>query len=377
MAIENDDTTDETPAGGDETPAEPTTMLQAIGDALAPTIPAETPAGDETTDETPADEEVDPDELEADDQTAEDGTTVDKNGRRHGPDGKLLPNQSADTGKNPDGTPKDGTGKGAKADPVNDPIPEDIKGRTRERMTALIDTVKAKDEIIGNQGVVIDAVKQTGATPEEFANSIKYMGLCRSDKPEDLKAARDMIMGELESIALKLGEPTPGVDFLKNHADLQEMVNNGQITQDIAEETARLRTAHTRKAEQTQRQQETQQQTEQQATEARANATTSLNELGQTLSENDPLFEAKMKLMPDLKAMGARLPPAQWRGAFMAAYKAAGETLSKRQNGGAPVAKVAAKPGQPLRANKSPSGGQSAQPKSILEAVTAAVQSAG
>lgn len=383
MAVE-DETTDETTPEG-ETPE--TSLSDAINDALAPTLP-ETPVVDD------ADETTEDDELEGDDEdeTNEDGTP-----RARGPDGKFLPKTvapaKAGEGAGKDGKPGAGEQKlgpdgkplaadKKAADPVNDPIPDEVKGRTRERMQSLITSVKQKDEHIQLQDQLRASIEDTGASPEEFGAMLGYMRWVHSDKPEDLRQARELLMSELEGISLKLGEAAPGVDFLSKFPDLQEKVNNGQIDIETAQELAitRQRTAVDTQKRTTQ---QTAEQTAAAATAERNGAIAELNELGKTLSTADPDFDTKHEMLkPIINALG-QLPPKQWKSAFTNAYKAiTPQQVARYQaTGVAPVA--AAKPGQkpatnqPLRANKVPTGGQQKQATSLLDAVSAAVDAAG
>lgn len=383
MAVENETPEDETPEGGEG--AAETSLLDSINEALAPTLP-ETPVVDDEG----ADDE---DELEGeDDETNEDGTPRERDPAT----GKFLPKTNApakagegaagagkDAGKlGPDGKPLPVADKKA-ADPVNDPIPDEVKGRTRERMQSLIATVKEKDEHIAIQNQLVDAISATGATEAEFGAMLGYMKWIHSDKPEDLRQARDLLMAELEGLSLKLGEAAPGIDFLAKFPDLQEKVNNGQITTEDAKEIAlhRQRTS----VETTRRtMQQTQEQTAAAATAARNAGIAELNELGKTLNETDPDFATKHEILKPILSSLGQLPPAKWKAAFTSAYKAiTPQQVARFQATGnaAPAAgaKLGQKPAgnQPLRGNKVPTGGQDRQATSLLDAVNAAIDAAG
>ena len=395
MALENEETTtDETPEGGEAT--ELPSLFDAITDAIEPTLPEATQDDsdvdeetDEVTDET--DEDETDEEAEA---TDGDGVTVDARGRKHGPDGKLLP--ADDKAKAGDGAGKDGVKLGPdgkplvddksaakKTDPVNDPIPDEVKGRTRERMQSLITAVKEKDQMIETQHQLFDSIKSTGASPEEFGAMLGYMRWVHSDKPEDLKQAKELLLSELRGISLKLGEAAPGVNFLAEHPDLQEQVNNGQILQSAAEEIAIHRTRTKNETERRTADQEREAATQAANTE-RTNAIAELDGLGKTLNETDPDFAVKHAILKPVLASLGQLPPKQWKAAFTQAYKAidAEEIAAYKARRAAPAA-GAAKPGQkvvqgqPLRANKVPTGGQNRQPTSLLDAVSAGIDAAG
>jgi len=315
----------------------------------------------------------------------------DQQAEKHGADGKLLP--ADDNGKAGEGTGKgDAAGKlgpdgkplpvaddgkgGKKADPVNDPIPEDVKGRTRERMTSLIAAVKEKDEMIGIQNQLFDSIQSTGATPQEFGAMLGYMRWVHSEKPEDLKQARELLLSELEGSSLKRGEAAPGVDFLSKFPDLQEKVNNGQITVDDANEMA-LHRQRTKVQTDRTTAQRTQEETTQNATAERNAAIKELNELGASLNATDPDYAAKHAMLKPMLDVLGTMPPKQWKAAFMSAYKAL--KLPAAGTGVTPPAGGGNKPpaNQPLRGNKVPSGGSVRAPTSMFDAISAAIDSAG
>lgn len=373
---------DGTPAGDE--PVVETSLLDSINEALAPTLPD--PVADE-----PTEEGDDEDELETEEETTdEDGTTVDKNGRKHGPDGKLLPadqQPKAGEGAAKGDVPKLGADgkplvddKAKKADPVNDPIPDEVKGRTRERMTSLISTVKSQGEMITTQNQLFDSIQSTGASPEEFGAMLGYMRWVHSEKPEDLKQARDLLLSELEGLSLKLGEAAPGINFLAKFPDLQAQVDAGQITTETAQELALHRQRST--VETSRRtQQQTTEQTAAAATAARNNGIAELNALGKTLSQTDPEFDTKHEILKPILTSFGELPPARWKAAFTNAYKAiTPQQVARFKATGEPASAVVPKKGaanQPLRGGKVPSGGQARQPTSLLDAISAAVDEAG
>lgn len=363
MADETTETTETLPEGGaPETPAATPSLSDAITAALEPTLPAAEPVTPPEGEEIPAEgaETEGEEEIDLDD------------GLERNPDGTFKAKPKTDAAKPGETPPVDDKAK--KPDAVNDPIPDEIKGRTRERMQSLIATVKEKDETIAVQNQLFDSIKNTGATPEEFGAMVGYMRWVHSDKPEDLRQARDLLLSELEGISLKLGETAPGIDFLSKFPDLQEAVNNGQITVDHANELAmgrqRIKVTNDRTAAQ-----QTQEQQTQAATAERNAAITELNSLGQTLQQTDPQYAAKhAALAPALKALGM-LPPKQWKAAFMAAYKAVEVPAATPASATAPAQKPSGN--QPLRANKSPSGSSTKQAGSMLDAISAAIDAAG
>lgn len=358
MADENTPTEEQTP--------EPT-ILDAITTALEPILPkVEEPVA------APDDAEVPDEELEADDDESEDDEGADGADRARGPDGKFLPKGDKTPVKDEpklgaDGKPIAKVDEKAAvkkdADPVNDPIPEELKGRTRERITSLVGLVKDKDALIEQQNQVFDTIKNTGATPEEFGAMIAYMRWTHTDDPAQLTQARDMLQRELRAVSLKLGTPTAGVDFLADHPELMTAVNNGQITMEHAQELAIQRTRVKQTADAAAAR-TSEASTTQAATAERNGAIAELNTLGKELSKSDPHYDHKyQQLKPLLESLGM-LPPKQWKAAFQRAYaQIPAPTV-------AAVTPPAPKPGdRPLRANKSPSGGSAAKPSNMMEAM--------
>lgn len=268
--------------------------------------------------------------------------------------------------------------KAKPADPINDPIPAQVSERTRARITTLVANVKARDaeitkrdEVIKEQAELVQAIQETNSTPEEFGAMLQYMKLINSDNLEDKRAAFGVMVKELQHLANELGETVPGTNPLQAHPDLVQAVQAGKITPEHAQElaAARLRTqAHNQHTERKTATQQAQAEAESAVTAARGK----LNTIGQYLSEKDPNYAAKYAvIVPMLRPVLAKLPPAQWEAAFLDAYKnlalpnAAATTI------------VAPKPqNQPLRANKQPSGSSSKAPTSMAEAIGFGLDSA-
>lgn len=249
-------------------------------------------------------------------------------------------------------------------DPVNDPIPDGLKKETRERMQSLVSIAKETQAQVEKQQVLFDAIANTGANADQFGMMLGYMRAANSDKPEDLQFAYDMLTGELRAVAVKLGKPIPGVDLVAEHKDLQEAVDAGTLSRDLANEMAVHRA---RKADQTARTAVTQQ-TTQQAQQERVAGVQALNDLEETLQAVDPLYaQKKAVVLKQLNGQLGKSPPGTWVKTFREAY-------NKVQI--APPVKSAVQPGnkqQPLRTNKQPTGQGAKQPSSAKEAMDAAL----
>ena len=279
----------------------------------------------------------------------------------------------------PDGKPADAPAadekpadKPAEADPVNDPIPDEIKGRTRERMETLVSRVKETtqelEKVRANHDEFMGMITATQASPEQFGTVLDYLGAVNSGDPEQRRGAMKILQDEIAALSQMLGEPVAGVDLLKDHQDLKDAVEIGDISQEHANELAAARNA---RATAQRRQQETQQ-TQQQASEqqrAFAQGKADLNAVEAELSAKDPHYAAKRAvLIETLKPVMARLHPKDWAETFRQAYAAV-------QVPATPAA-PARTTQQPLRARQG-AGGQEKAPGSLEEAISMGIERAG
>lgn len=263
---------------------------------------------------------------------------------------------------------------------IDDPIPPTAAPKTKERMETLIGLVKDKDSQIAQHQQFVDQIAATGASPQEFSTMMSYMTAVHSDNREHLVLAQKLLLSELEGISLKLGEAAPGVDFLAKYPDLLQQVERGEIRREAAQELALTRTRaaaeKAQKADTTARNNETAA-----ATKARNDAQTELTTLGNELfAKHGAEYTRRYAILePALEALGM-LPPNQWKAAFLRAYNAIPAAAAVTPNAkpvtpaapAVPVVKPAG--GQPLRANKTPSGESAAGPKSLAEAIDAALK---
>lgn len=260
-----------------------------------------------------------------------------------------------------------------KADPVNDPIPKDLKKDTQERIRTLIDTTKAvtaeRDEIKQNFDFMVNGIQQTGATPQQYGETLSWLALFNSQDPKQQEKALELVETVAERLATLLGRERVVGDPLGAHADLKDAVAKGQITAQYAKEIARTRNGQAFRSEiNTTATQEQQRQS--QAAEEERQGRAALTELEATLQATDPDYARKKAiLVPALKPIMVTVPWSQKKDKFLAAYKAV-------QLPAAPKPKVNGTPvNQPLRAGKQPAGGQTKQPSSMLEAISGALGS--
>lgn len=274
-------------------------------------------------------------------------------------------------------------------DHVNDPIPKELSERTRERITSLASMVKEKDATIENQGNLINAVISTGASPDQFAGIITYLRNLNSTNPADLELCLKDMDNMRQNIAMRLGKPVAGVDFVAEHPDLVQKVHYGQLSKEDAQEIAVNRARAKMQTETATRAREAA--AAKTASEAEvATGQKELNELGDILSASDPAYKVKYDaIMPALLAELRTTPPSQWRSKFLTAYKGykaparAAAPAVPADNGMVRDPQtgrfVPVRHGTPERPGAPGGGGGNvkAAPKSLREAIEAGLSGAG
>jgi hypothetical protein len=279
--------------------------------------------------------------------------------------------------RNPDGTwkkvePKEEAKKEPakkEKDPINDPIPKDLKKETSERIRTLIDTAKTvtaeRDQIKQDFDYLIKGVEATGTSPEQYGETLSWLALFNSRDPTQQEKALELVETVAERLATLLGKERVVGDPLAAHADLADAVKKGQITPQYAKEIARTRNGQQFRTELTTNAQ-TQEQQRQEAQREEQQGRNALTELENTLRASDPDYERKKAvLVPALKPLMAAIPWAQRKDKFLEAYK--NVQLPK------PSAPAKVPANQPMRAGKQPAGGQTKAPSSMLEAVSGAL----
>lgn len=296
--------------------------------------------------------------------------------RERGPDGKFVKKEAA---KEPATDPN--AAKEAKApkgkDIVNDPIPQGLKKETTERIQGLIQAVKTKDQertaAIQDRDMLVKMVEDTGSSPEQYGAALNYLKMVNAKDAANAPAAIKFLQEELSYWSKLSGTPVPGVDLLAGHADLQQHVANGTMTEETATElaAARARTATQTQIQNTQRQQQQQETARAQAVEQ---GRVALNAIGAQLQKSDPQFAAKYAILKvALKPAMNQLDPSKWAETFQSAYDAL--VLPK-----APAPSQTKVPGvpsnQPMRP-RTPSGGAAKAPGSLLEAINMGLENVG
>jgi hypothetical protein len=348
--------------------------LDAINEALGVTE-----SGDEELEH--GDDEVSADDTESatddgdseDESTGDETTEDDADADSEDEEGEQTDEEKAAAAKaaksefNADGTRKEPGKK--KPDPINDPIPKDLKKETSERMRSLITMAKEKDtalaKVQGDFDTFVNGIRASGSSPEQYGEAISWLSLFNSPKVEDRTKAYELVNDVADRMATMLGIDRASADPLAGHADLIAAVKANPATMAMAKEIARNRNASklTGDINANVRQQ---QQTQEQAQAEHEQAKVDLNAFDAEMRLKDPLYDAKRKLIvPILQPLFKTIPKSQWAAAYKEAYAQARVQPKGKLNGGG-----AAK-GQPLRGNKNPAGGRAREPANALEAMNA------
>lgn len=256
-------------------------------------------------------------------------------------------------------TPKPASAKPEGEDDLS--VPDDLKGRTRERFEKLTTTLKETRQQAQQATEYAqrwrDTIESTKAPPEAVGETLEILRLIHSGDPAQMGQALDKLEAARANLAKALGRDLPGVDPLADHADLAAEVERGELNRQRALELARIRAA-----EQAQRNQSQQQTAAQQREQAIEQGALAVDQLLADLKRTDASYAARMGvLQPMLRTIAANTPPERWVAAVREAYAAV-------------QVQAAAPPHQPLRPAAAGAGGRpAAVPMSVLDAVRAAI----
>lgn len=358
-------------------------LLDAVSagiDTLGETpAPAGDPPDDADTGETdesgaaPVGEGEEPAEGEEGDADGEGDADADATeGAKGDAKGKKPAEGAAELG--PDGKPKPPAAKkeDPKPDPVkerdahvNGPVDQRLKEGTRTRIQFLANEVKRQDTLLGQADEMVNAIESTGMQADEFATMLGYAHARHKGTPEQKQKAFDFLKSELRAFALEMGhKDTIAVDFMEEHPDLKEAVANNTITSEHAQELAVSRTRAKAQNDTTA--------ASTAATQAQQAYTAGVQALGDVAGalakrDGDAVFLAKKTtLTAVLKPVLAELPPDKWAAAFQRAYEAMPKPVIAP-----PKQKAAVQ--NPQRPGTPAGGGGKKEPKSLFDAISAAV----
>jgi hypothetical protein len=255
---------------------------------------------------------------------------------------------------------------------LDTPLPNALKPATKERIRGLVTRVKeteAKaDSAHRNFDELYTAIEQTGATPQQYAETLTILRLVNSNDRKSMETALQIKLAEIADLSKILGVSVPGVNLLEGFQDLIDDVGGGKLTLQRANEIAAARHSAQRAAQRsdnTARQSNDQRQRQQ----AINQGIQGLNDLGKRLAA-DPDFARKSAIVKaQLKPILKDIQPSRWVSTFETAYK----ELKLP-----PAAKPAARApqNQPVRGG-APAGGQAKAPSTLEEAVRGGLKSVG
>lgn len=199
-------------------------------------------------------------------------------------------------------------------------MPEGLSKPAQARFQQLANTNKELTEKYEQMNAAVlpfqQALQEHGVRKEQFDQAVQVVGLINRG---DLEGALKAIDEQRRHIALALGKPLPGVDALQDFEDLRAAVDQLEITEERALEIARARTSeNARKTleRQSQEQRQRQQQEQDEQTQQQALITEGLNAVDafeKKMKAEDLDFAAvHAKLLPRLPALLNGIPPNQW-----------------------------------------------------------------
>jgi len=276
----------------------------------------------------------------------------------------------------PEPTPEEKAAADAKAKVDTEVSELKLKGKSAERFREL--AARPTKEEVEKQIAPIrelaqqaeqfnEIIRDTKANPQQIGTAFRYLKAINSGDREMMRGALKSMTEEVTWLAKTLGEPVGGFDPVTEHKDLNDRIEAGEITAEVAREVAQARAQKAREEEQ--RQISARQAKEQDEQKANIEAAMeNVNALNDRLKANDPHFADKLKALKDngtIDLIRENMHPSRWAGAVEAAYL--------RIPNPAPKAPVSA---MPLRPSGSPAATMARAPKDAEEAFTMGVEQA-
>lgn len=249
--------------------------------------------------------------------------------------------------------------KPEEAKPEDDSAPpEGISKKAQERFHNLVSKVKEKDEHISRLNADLEGIrsimKDTGASPEDFAKAFDYMKAITSG---DMEHVGRVIQEQIRQYTLMTGKPLQTADPLAEFPDLRERVNGYQMDENTALEMARHRHMQNQQQQYIRQNQEQQQRSQYEA-QSRNQAISEVARLGDEWKKNDPDYTFKEDaILKQIPAIKANFPPQLWPQQVRLLYETMSSIPAPREVNNPP----------PLRASGQSAGARN--PGSMLEAL--------
>lgn len=332
------------PAPAVEAPAAPSSMLEAIDQAM-PHL-----SGDAPTDGQPRDEF---------------GRFAPKAGEAPAGDAPAQPvaEQVAPTDKPADKPPAEESADDLLKEP------EGLAPKSSERFHRLANEVRELRGQVEQREQAMSYVRETfqdnGITSEQFEQAASVIGALNRG---DLETAERVLIEQLQQIAIARGRAPAQVDPLASFPDLRAAVDGLQVSEEHALQLARARVIEQGQQQRTQQinqQQQEQRAQQQQQEQAQAQVNTALQGIDtftREMAAKDmdwPVIEAK--LLPRVQTLLQNVPPSQWLNIVKTQYE-----LIKDVSAGA-LRPSTPQPGQVLRPTGQ--GSPAAAPSSMFDAM--------
>lgn len=269
---------------------------------------------------------------------------------------------------------------------LNDPLPNALKAGTKERIQLLSSKVRETttklDEMTRDRNDMLQAVIDTGASPQQYSGMLGYLRLVNGG-PSEREQALQMMQQEVAALAISLGKVVPGVNFLEGHNDLIAEVGSGRLSNERAMEIAASRARQAYEAR-TASENSQRQRVDANSQRAIAAGKAALTAVEAELRSDQNYTAKKAILVTALKPVFATIPPAQWADTFRRAYAALpapAPAAVPPTPTPTPSPQAGTKPNggggnTPLRASN-PAGSAAAPPSSMLEALNFGISSRG
>lgn len=145
--------------------------------------------------------------------------------------------------------PKAEEAKAEEKPAIDDEEAEALKGVKSERGRERIQRVFAERKQLEAKSQQLEQdinefrtlVTSTGMSAGEFAQTLQFGKLAKSENPQDVESAIQILEAQRAALYQRIGKEAPGVDLLAGHQDLRASVENMEISREKAVELASLR----------------------------------------------------------------------------------------------------------------------------------------
>lgn len=261
---------------------------------------------------------------------------------------------------------------------------EQLGERATQRFEKLVDRVKTtaeekealqseRDDYQQRFESVAQPLRETGASPEQLSEILDMTGELVSGDVNRGQQAVQRAYSMIKEYAKHYGVKLPETSIVDDHPDLQQQVESGQITQEIAEQHASMRNMQRAQQTASANRQATTQQMQQVQAEANQ-AAQNLTQLQTQWQQNDPDFQSKAPMLHEYaqqlanEVMDGQRNPGEVVSLMQDRYN----TISKAMKTAADSTRAANKEPNPIRPGARRGGKSQQAPKSIEEAVNIA-----